>query len=281
MLDKSVWRILGIALLFLIGTSACLANTPGMDETIGTTQPTIPPNLPRTFSPLSTPRLQLSPSTISLQKESSDSAISTQLPANNYPICSPLKTTPLADLEEIVSDGYHPPPAGQDGRHQGVDFAYYRKYGRESIAGEDIQAILGGRVSTLINDRFPYGNAVILEIPDGQMPIYFDNLIGMEKNESLYILYAHLNELKPLNVGDSIVKCQLLGKVGKSGNAGTAHLHLEMRIGKAGQVFTSMAYYTKDASEEERDQYLIWRTSGLFRHFDPMLILRTQQTPPP
>ncbi|MGB9673475.1 MAG: hypothetical protein ACPL3P_04995, partial [Anaerolineales bacterium] len=66
--------------------------------------------------------------------------------------------------------------------------------------------------------------------------------------------------------------CQMLGRVGNSGNATVAHLHLETRMGVAGMVFPSMAYYTKDATSEERSAYLWWRTSGNFKHFDPLLI---------
>jgi murein DD-endopeptidase MepM/ murein hydrolase activator NlpD len=67
--------------------------------------------------------------------------------------------------------------------------------------------------------------------------------------------------------------CQPIGKVGKSGNAGVAHLHLEMRIGKAEKTFASLAYYVADATPEERQTYRWWRTSGEFRAIDPMLVL--------
>jgi hypothetical protein len=49
-----------------------------------------------------------------------------------------------------------------------------------------------------------------------------------------------------------------------------AHLHLETRLGKAGETFSGMAFYTTSASVEEMENYVRWRTSGDFRHFDPM-----------
>jgi hypothetical protein len=61
--------------------------------------------------------------------------------------------------------------------------------------------------------------------------------------------------------------------VGKSGNAGIAHLHLEARLGPPSARFESMAYYKTDATGEEKNNYTRWRTSGDFRHFDPMLLL--------
>lgn len=195
------------------------------------------------------------------------------LESSQNSVCSPLFSTPIEELSGIVSDGYHPPPLGQDGRHQGVDFAYYHQYGRASIAGERVQAILGGTVAGLINDRFPYGNAVIIETPQDQIPLSFQKMLELQNGVSIYILYAHLSGYPPLIIGDPIRSCQMLGWVGRSGNTGVAHLHLETRIGKAGQVFSSMAYYSTDASPEERTQYLIWRTSGQFWHFDPMLLL--------
>jgi hypothetical protein len=63
-----------------------------------------------------------------------------------------------------------------------------------------------------------------------------------------------------------------LDTVGKSGNAGVAHLHLEARLGPADSRFTSMAYYIESASDEERQAYRLWRTSGVYRSFDPLLL---------
>jgi hypothetical protein len=77
-----------------------------------------------------------------------------------------------------------------------------------------------------------------------------------------------------VNPGDLVRVCQILGQVSKSGNAGIAHLHLEVRRGPAGQRFTAIGYYQADTSPEERQNYLLWRTSGVFQHYDPMDLLR-------
>ncbi len=197
----------------------------------------------------------------------------TLTPTPEIKICSPLLSTNRAELIEIVSDGFHPPPQGQDGRHQGVDFAYYRKFGRSTIAGEIVQTVFAGNLAASINDRFPYGNVVIIETPSASLPLWVKELLTIGENDALYTLYAHLGELYPKELGESVSACQAIGTVGKSGNAGVAHLHLEMRIGIASQRFPSMAYYVADATPEERQIYLMWRTSGEFRAIDPMLVL--------
>jgi murein DD-endopeptidase MepM/ murein hydrolase activator NlpD len=94
------------------------------------------------------------------------------------------------------------------------------------------------------------------------------------EKESLYLLYAHMEDAPLVELGDAVQSCQVLGLVGKSGNAGIAHLHLEVRRGPAGQRFTAIGYYQAYTSPEERQNYLLWRTSGVFQHYDPMDLLK-------
>ena len=76
-----------------------------------------------------------------------------------------------------------------------------------------------------------------------------------------------------VKLGDIVARCQGLGKVGNSGNTDAAHLHLEMRRGPSGVIFTGMSGLLPEISSEEKAQYKLWRTSGLFLHFDPMTLL--------
>ncbi len=188
-------------------------------------------------------------------------------------LCSPLAEHPLSELPEIVSDPYRPPPPGKEERHHGVDFSYYRRGERLSILGVGVQSIFSGRVAASIQESFPYGNVVIVETPLNALPADLAETLGIKIGESVYSLYAHLGSSPLVALGDTVVACQGIGEVGKSGNAGVSHLHLEMRIGPAGRSFTSMAFYTTQATEEERANYLLWRISGIFRHFDPMQVL--------
>ncbi|GAB4481068.1 MAG: hypothetical protein Kow0088_23040 [Anaerolineales bacterium] len=200
----------------------------------------------------------------------------TVTPLPEMKICSPLTSTKRAELSEIISDSFHPPPAGEDGRHQGVDFAYYRKFGRATIAGEGVQSVMAGVVAAVVTDRFPYGNFLLIETPASILPKWVQNRLELGKGDSLYVLYAHLAELYLEKIGVPVSECQLIGEVGKTGNAGVAHLHMEIRIGHAGQIFPSMAYYVAEATQEERETYLQWRTSGEFKAIDPMLLLADQ-----
>jgi murein DD-endopeptidase MepM/ murein hydrolase activator NlpD len=190
-----------------------------------------------------------------------------------FQLCSPLVDTPLAELPEIVSDPYHPPPPRREERHHGVDFAYYRRNGRDSIENAGVQAVLAGTVMASLNNRFPYGNVIIIETPATALPASLNIALELPLDRSLYLLYAHLQDAPLAGVNETVTACQPLGLVGRSGNAGGAHLHLEVRSGLAGQRLESLAYYKADASPAERENYLRWRVSGDFQHIDPMRLL--------
>lgn len=191
-----------------------------------------------------------------------------------YNLCSPLAEHSLQELPEIVSSPYDPPPLGKDDRHQGVDFAYYNRGERASIDGEAVHAILPGRVVVATGDRLPYGNLIILETSLEDLPPDIVSYLEMEAGESVYHLYAHLIEAPSFAVGVWVECGGQLGQVGATGyNIPIAHLHLETRIGLAGSQLGTMAFYDTQATEDEMNAYTLWRMSGKFRHFDPMVIL--------
>lgn len=206
------------------------------------------------------------------QPQSAPMAPDTEEPAPAFSVCSPLVDTPLEELSQIVSEPYRPPPPNSEARHHGVDFAYFRRYDRAAIEGAGIQSVLNGQVAASIVDSFPYGNMLILETPGSLLPPELADRISMGAGESLYTLYAHMERPPALRLGDSVRACQPLGNVGKSGNAGGSHLHLETRLGPAGTRFSGMAYYKVWATDEQRENYLLWRTSGTYRHFDPLTL---------
>ncbi|MEN6393447.1 MAG: M23 family metallopeptidase, partial [Anaerolineaceae bacterium] len=190
-------------------------------------------------------------------------------------ICSPLTSVPLEELPTVVSDPYRPPLPGKDDRHQGVDFAFYRRYGLASIAGEIVQAVFEGKVAGIVENKYPYGNALIIETPFDKISQTSRQTLGLQKDQSIYTLYGHLDHISIKEIAQEIEACQALGLVGKTGNAGVEHLHLEMRIGFAGEILPSMSYYVKGATPAEREAYLRWRISNEFVHFNPMLLLDT------
>ena len=218
-------------------------------------------------------RASLNPTTTDQTASSTDAAPIERISQ----VCSPLEIHSLEDLRLITSDPYRPPPPGSDERHQGIDFSYYRWKERIGIQGVGVQAILPGKVAASLQDSYPFGNLVIVETPASWLPESFVEQAKIQTGESLYILYAHLESAPLVSLGEAVKSCQLIGRVGKSGNAVEPHLHIETRWGPAGSVFEGMAYYRPEATDEEKQNYLLWRTSGVYRHFDPMLLLRWKE----
>lgn len=237
-----------------------------------------------TVTPIVTAAL-LSPTETSLPTKTPEPTAtkSAPLPANTgtpkpvLQLCSPLAEQTLRELPEIVSDPYNPPRPGKDDRHHGTDFAYYRRKDRLTNEGEIVQALIAGQVIAVVQDQLPYGNMLIIETGSGSLPSEIKAQFGIAENESLYILYAHFGNPPLVALGDQVDCGQSLGEVGATGyNIVNPHLHLETRNGPAGTVFADgMAYYDTRTTEAERANYELWRTSGDFRHFDPMDLINT------
>jgi murein DD-endopeptidase MepM/ murein hydrolase activator NlpD len=216
-------------------------------------------------------------------------------------LCSPLEGIPLEELPDLITNPFLPPRPDSDDPHQGVDFSILETNTNIAVAGHPVQAVLSGQVAAIISDRFPYGNAILIEIPLGSLPITWLNTLQIptpapfqdnqsvltcpksdlhipagstsESDRSLYILYAHLKEALAYLIRDPIQCSQKLGAIGDSGNALNPHLHLEIRVGPSGYQFTSMAHYDSSATPEEMANYCTWRVSGLFQVIDPINLL--------
>ena len=70
----------------------------------------------------------------------------------------------------MVSNPFYPPALGSDDAHQGVDLTEVLPDSQIAIEGERVNAVLSSTVAGIINDRFPYGNTVVLEIPLTDLP---------------------------------------------------------------------------------------------------------------
>lgn len=217
-------------------------------------------------------------------------------------VCSPLEGFTLAALNDIITQPYKTPRPKNDDGHHGVDFAFYRANDIVGIEGLGVNAALPGQVVTILDNKDPYGYAIIVEtplhelnpslttalaLPDLQPTVVPDPRVNCpasgemtftlsETERSLYILYAHLKDAPVVQVGDQVACGQQLGLVGNSGISSNAHLHFETRIGPSGARFESMAYYTLQSTEAERYNYCVWRVSNLFQLFDPMVLLSAQ-----
>jgi murein DD-endopeptidase MepM/ murein hydrolase activator NlpD len=245
-----------------------------------------------TISPPLTPTLTTTPALIPTVLL--PSPVNTPEESSPMQICFPLEGFTLSQLDQTISNPFYPPPFGSDDPHQGVDLA---DIGPDGVAREGLQVnfVLSGQVAGIIQDRFPYGNAVLVETPLENLPP--DWVLNLElprpgtlpqvrsaltcpapalepdwdaDNESLYLLYAHLQTSPSVKVGDQVSCGENAGVIGSSGNALNPHLHLEARIGPAGAEFASLAHYDVSASLDEMAAYCVWRVSGIFRLLDPM-----------
>ena len=249
-------------------STAVPIDSPGVSPTANPSSTRVD-HSPTPTSLTSTPGFTLTPVTPSPSPASS--ATITPSPTPAFRLCSPLAWETIPELWEIISDPYNPPPPGRDERHQGVDFSHYSRKGHKTIEGEPVQAVLAGRVAAAIQDRLPYGNMVMIETASDDLPITLRTALEMAEGESLYLLYAHFGHDPQVKTGEQVQCGQVIGDVGMTGyNVVNPHLHLEARIGPPGITFESMAFYTTSASEKEMENYRRWRTSGEFRHFDPM-----------
>ncbi len=234
----------------------------------------------------------------------------TPLPPTSTPdyidsICSPLQDVSLDELPSIITQPLIAPNIGKDDGHHGVDFSFYRFKDYVGIEGLPVLSAMEGEVVTILNDRLPYGNAIIIETPLEKVDPELLSLLAIpevqptvepapnvncpangelsfklsDSERSIYILYAHLKDLPSLQVGDHVDCGQAIGAVGNTGKGYSTnpHLHFETRVGPSGAKFESMAYYTVNSSEAERYNYCVWRVSNLFQLFDPMILLSYQK----
>lgn len=211
-------------------------------------------------------------------------------------ICAPLPGYSAGELADAISNPYNPPIFGSDDPHQGVDFAVEEF--SMAQAGGQVQSVLAGTVALVLNDRFPYGNAVLVETPLEHLPEEWMSRYALSEipptplkrsaltcpeieklpyppgeRRSLYLLYAHLQDIAALEVDQTIACGAPIGTIGQSGNALNPHLHLEARVGPAKSRFTRMAHYTTSAGPDEMAQYCLWRVSGIYQLIDPTVLL--------
>ena len=196
-------------------------------------------------------------------------------PVPHLQFCSPLEGHSLADLQEIISFPYDPPPVGKDTGHHGVDFAYYRRGERLSILGVPVQSVLPGKVTTVNQNLVPYGFMVMVETLYDRLPEQVVEHLGIPPKQSLYLLYAHMNEPPLVEVGAEVECGQRLGYVGNTPEewSSAPHLHFEARYGPAGSQFTGMQYYDTRSQIDQMEKYALWRMSGDYVLLDPVGLL--------
>lgn len=210
-----------------------------------------------------------------------------------FTVCSPLEEETFDSLSLILVQGITlPAHFGQDFGHPGLDFAYFQREDRSSIQGIEIYAILSGKVALTLADNYPYGYTIMIETPLTDLPgdlqaSLMENYVDVPDEVvyqyncpdvptptltgeySVYHLYAHMEATPVFEMGDPVNCGQLLGTVGSTGWSSNPHLHLETRIGPSGLDIDTMAHYEATATEEQINNYCLWRSSGYYQGVDP------------
>ena len=103
--------------------------------------------------------------------------------------------------------GYRDASVSGNSFHGGIDLAG----GNGKLHGAPVYASRGGTVITAVTSNSGYGIYVLIDHGGGYSS-----------------LYAHMS-VRYVNVGDTVQKGQMIGKVGNTGNSTGAHLHFEIR----------------------------------------------------
>lgn len=171
-------------------------------------------------------------------------------------------------MPRVMDDGSY-----KDDGHHGLDLGYYTREG-ELFTGTPVLSVLDGIVAAVIQDSPPYGGMILVETPYDIIPPALVASQNLPPGNSLYSLYAHLQNLSTFNLQQSVTCGQQLAETGLTGFTSGPHLHFETRWGPAGITFPDgMAYYRADNTEVERANYQRWRMSGEFQLFDPLELL--------
>jgi murein DD-endopeptidase MepM/ murein hydrolase activator NlpD len=260
---------------FFIAACAPVLSIPEATETVPIVETTV------SRAEVESPPPLLSPTPLGLGKaERDESESSAVLPAEFIlppSLCSPLAVQPLETIAEIITQPFSAPRQLDDGTykddgHHGLDLGYYTRNGAP-FTGTPVLSATHGRIAAIFHDRPPYGDTILVETPYEQIPAHLVEAESILPGDSLYVLYAHLQNLPDFTIGQEIACGDPLAETGLTGYTSGPHLHFETRWGPAGQTFESMAYYETRTTMEERANYATWRMSGTFRLFDPMILL--------
>lgn len=192
-------------------------------------------------------------------------------------ICSPLAIQPLDKLNLIITQPFIMPRVMDDGTykdsgHHGLDIGFITR-GKQKFTGTPVLAVVDGTISTIIHNRPPYGDMVMLETPYEHIPTKIIANHKIPVGDSLYTVYAHLQNIQQLIIGQEVNCGHQIAETGLTGMTDGPHLHFETRWGPARASFPVMAYYLSNVTADEVKNYTIWRMSGKYQLFDPFELL--------
>ena len=225
-----------------------------------------------------TPTAALQPTEMASQQPSptvTEEPIQTPIPPSS--ICSPLTDHALSDLHKYITQPFIPPLGeNKEMGHHGVDLGYYHRDGTGGpLEGNPIQSVLDGFMAGLGYNPV-YGNYLIIETPFERIPADLAALYPIQPGESLYVLYAHMQDPAPFEIHEPLDCRQQIGRVSKTGDpyfVTEPHLHFETRVGPSDIFIEPMSFYDTQASQAAIEEYKKWRSSGMFKLFDPMIII--------
>jgi len=213
----------------------------------------------------------------SLTPETAATAVPSNTPIPVTELCSPLLDHSFAELFDYITQPFIAPLGeNRETGHHGVDIAYFHRAGDgPHIEGTTIQSVLNGQVAGFGYNPV-YGNYIILESAAQFLPDSVVSLYSIEEGQSIYQLFAHMEEPTSFVLGDNVECAMIVGRVSDSGDqffVSDPHLHFEIRVGPADIQFGPMSFYDTLASEQEKAEYMFWRTDASFALHDPMLLI--------
>ncbi len=156
----------------------------------------------------------------------------TELPYVNWlPVAAPVETTPLTIRHDAKGDGRFLAPRSGRHFHQGIDLL--------ATMDSPVRAIRSGRVVEAGTRRG------------------LGKYVWVEHRGALRSLYAHLSQIE-VKAGDRVRQGQLIGRVGKSGNARhrwiLPHVHLEVRLHGEPVNPQRLGLFVKEPAEAPSDE---------------------------
>lgn len=135
-------------------------------------------------------------------------------------------------------------------KHDGVDYKHETNFDVYAIGYGVVAAVkectefqgtncvyLRGKDTAESN--YGYGHLVITEHPYASLPPWVTAITGIKADQSLFILYSHLEDVPEIPVGTRLSPGDKIATMGRSGNTygnATIHLHFEFRIEETGSV---------------------------------------------
>lgn len=117
-------------------------------------------------------------------------------------------------LSRVLKTGQNQITNGYGGSHGGIDLVKKTN---------ELDTIIAHSPGTVVMVQSGYGNDT-----GATGNASYGNLVKIKHTNGYFTLYAHLQSVS-VKVGDTVIKGQIIGTMGNSGNSYGAHLHFEVR----------------------------------------------------